>query len=86
MNKPVNEARLTEFCNLYEGYLYLAVDKRPSDYPWWPQTAVSTVVGRMKEGFRNNSFNKESESIRKTCKALRIGWNYKSIREYLTSE
>ena len=80
----VTTTNLDKFIKLYEAYLKIEVLKKPEEYRWYPQTSVETVIGRMRDAIVKNSFNKESNAIRKTCKDLGIGWNYKSIQAFIS--
>lgn len=77
---------LDVFTKQYSMELSKAVIDHPEDYPWWPQTQVSAVVARMRQGFERGSFNKDCHAIKNTCKVLGIKYTYGAIREYFKKE
>jgi len=45
--------------------------------------AIAMLAARMTEGLPDGRSNKDTDAIRRTCKALGIKHTYKAIKEYL---
>lgn len=65
----------------YTRQLRASMLEHPEDY--MPNVPYDVVLGRMLVAIRNRTFNKDSESFKRTCKALKIKHTYKAIQEFI---
>lgn len=73
---------LSEFIRVYTKWLKHYRETKPTEY-MWDMSEFNTVVGRMFNAIQKGRFNKNSESIKATCKELGIPWTYKGIAEFI---
>ena len=58
--------------------------KANPEYYDWPIEDLDRVLGRMRFAIEKNSFNKDSDSFKRTCKQLGIKHTYTAIREFIS--
>ncbi len=73
---------LGEFMRTYNKWLLHFRTTKPSEYQW-DMAQYNEVCGRMFKAIQRGSYNKNSESIKATCKELGIPWTYKAIAEFI---
>ena len=73
-----------QFFDVYASKLIEAKLKHPEEYAW-EQEEFDRVFEKMKSAFISNTFNINGNAIRATCRALKIKYNYKSIREVINN-
>jgi hypothetical protein len=66
----------------YTRQLLIAYENNPKAYAY-DQDDIPNVLNNMRNAFRNGSFNKDSESIKATCKAFKIKHTYKDIQRFI---
>lgn len=76
------ETKQAQFFRVYEEELNKAVRQYPDDYAF-PPSKVPEVVERMKAAFLRQSYNKDGQAIKATCKQLGIKYTYKAINEFI---
>lgn len=70
------------FLDIYRTELEKAVKSNPEQYAWNIQE-LEVVFKRMSAAIEHGSFNKDSEAIKRTCKALNIKHTYRAIDEFI---
>lgn len=78
-------AKLDNFMVVYEKHLTQCVAESPDRYSWVNKLTVRVVVERMRPAIIGGSFDKGSESFKRTCKELGIKHTYKAIKAFLTA-
>lgn len=73
---------MEEFMKVYEQKLINNVKANPKDY-WFGVEGVPIVIEKMREAIKKGSFNKDSLSIKETCKELKIKHTYKAIFKFI---
>ena len=72
----------TLFLDTYRAKLEENHKKSPDVYAW-PIEELEAVYGRMKDAILRGSFNKDSQTFKDTCKALKIKHTYRDIETFL---
>lgn len=75
----INRTKFYDFVDLYAKHLYDAFQNNPLDYG----QGYDITLNNMKYAILKGTFNKDSESFKKTCKELKIKHTYKAIDEFL---
>jgi len=81
----INETSFNRFMAVYSKQLARAMATYPSGYLWAPERA-DELAAKMSSAIVRQSFNKDSESFKWTCKELGIPHTYKAIREFITTQ
>lgn len=68
------------FCTTYLKHLTDQMTKHPDQYL---SNDIYLTYSRMRHAIANMSFNKDSESFKKTCKELGIKHTYKAIKSFM---
>ena len=64
---------------------YLALYESDPSYQYSRKHITAfDLAEKMVEGLYKGSANKDGEGIKRTCKALKLKYTYKAIREFLT--
>lgn len=66
----------------YQKQLLLALEEHPEEYAY-DQSNIPTVLIKMRNAFKNGSYNKDSRAIRATCKVFKIKHTYKDIERFI---
>jgi hypothetical protein len=74
--------QLENFMRCYTGHLTTVRAEFPLEYAW-PESALPTVLERMRAALVRGSYNKDGYAIHRTCKELGIKYTYKAINAYL---
>ncbi len=69
------------FCAAWEKNMAICIAKNPSDY--MPGSNATAIVAKMRPALKDGSFNKNSQSVKMTCKELKIPHTYKDIAVYI---
>lgn len=80
--KELGESNFTRWMERYTVELRNAVEKYPAEYGW-PIANVPVVAGRMAQGFRDGSYNKDGRAIKACCKHFGIKHTYGAINTFL---
>jgi hypothetical protein len=75
----VNPVKFNDFLNVYGQFLQANMTAKPDDY----MQSFEITLKNMEWAIAQGTFNKDSESFKQTCKALKIKHTYKAIDEYL---
>lgn len=70
------------FLDEYRKQLERAHAEQPEVYAW-PTSELPAVFGRMAAAIERGTFNKDSLTFRRTCKALKIKHTYRDIECFL---
>ena len=74
-----------KFKLVYFKHLGICRLESPEDYTW-PDSELQSVITRMNQAIDRMTFNKDSESFKRTCKELGIKHTYKAIKDFLNSD
>jgi hypothetical protein len=75
----VNRAKFFDFVDTYGQFLAANMLANPSDY----MGTFESTFRAMQNSILKGTFNKDSESFKQTCKALKIKHTYKAIDEFI---
>jgi hypothetical protein len=75
----LNRDKLALFTGTYANFLYANFKANPLDYG----KGYEETLNNMKFAIVQGTFNKDSDSFKQTCKALKIKNTYKAIDEFL---
>lgn len=75
----VNREKFNEFVDTYATKLAANMLANPEQYVG----TFETTLANMKHAILKGAFNKDSESFKQTCKALKIKHTYKAIDEFI---
>lgn len=75
----VNREKFNEFVDTYAAKLAANMLANPTEYVG----TFETTLANMKHAILKGTFNKDSESFKQTCKALKIKHTYKAIDEFI---
>lgn len=78
------DRNLAAFADEYLQQLIKRIDEAPEDFMHGRDTKVTELHAKMMDAIERNSFNKDSVAIKRTCKALGIGYTYRDIRAYIS--
>jgi len=73
-----------KFFNEYKKNLTICRGKFPDEYSW-PIEDLDLVFNKMIIAIEKGSFNKNSQTFRMTCKALKIKHTYQEIKKFIES-
>lgn len=77
----INPEKFKTFFAEYSKQLEIAVKAHPEQY--FPIEQLPAVLERMQAAIKRNSFNKDGNAFKATCKVLGIPHTYKAIDAYL---
>ena len=69
------------FFEAYKANLERCMAEKPYDY--MPGISAETIFERMAPAIERGSFNKDSDSFKRTCKQLGISHTYKAIAAFI---
>lgn len=71
----------------YERQLVRLRQEKPDRF-LWPESKLQEVVDQMRQGFAKGKgwFNKDSDTVRATCKHFKIPCTYSAIERFIRSE
>lgn len=75
----VNRDKFDLFVTTYANFLFANWKANPLDYAM----GYEVTLQNMKVAILKGTFNKDSESFKQTCKALKIKYTYKAIDEFI---
>lgn len=75
-------SNLEKFLLIYKKNLTEQVKNNPQEY-MWALSELDEVFKRMKSAIERNTFNKDSNVFKLTCKELNIKHTYKAISEFI---
>jgi hypothetical protein len=75
----VNPVKFNNFLNVYCQFLAANMAAKPDEY----MQSFGITLQNMAFSIAQGTFNKDTESFKQTCKALKIKHTYKAIDEYL---
>ena len=78
-------APINRWMDVYTRELTAAHQANPEAF-FWPIEHIGRITGKMREAFISGSFNKDSHTIKATCKHFGIKHTYASIKAFLAGE
>lgn len=82
-NQIIHPGNLQCFLDCYYQNLIKARREYPEEYTW-PDSEMDLVFNRMTEAIKKGSFNKDSRTIKATCKELKIKHTYTAIAKFIS--
>lgn len=72
------------FMTEYTKQLELSMASNPERYTYGPEKVPEALV-RMAKAIRSSNFSKDTDTFRRTCKALKIKHTYKDITHFIAN-
>lgn len=79
----VDRAKFFDFVDTYGQFLAANMKNNPQSYAGTFKDTFETTFRAMQNAILKGTFNKDSESFKQTCKALKIKHTYKAIDEFI---
>jgi hypothetical protein len=76
----VDRTKFFDFVDTYGRFLKVNIETNPNDY----MGTFESTFRAMQNSILKGTFNKDSESFKQTCKALKIKHTYKAIDEFIS--